>query len=181
MLATFTEKTRTGALGTLPLSGRLRMSDERDRLGLGYRTFFAEAEVPPPTDERMSIRFAIVETGRNQLKEGELHLQLCLKAGETLETATTKVVLSDKRVELDAEQVGGWIRHRGWKLSVDRPARLTWPVLPFNPYKNAPETDLRLAIGVLSVPVRVEAPTEGALNWRRGSIDFALESPAPSK
>jgi hypothetical protein len=174
-LATFTERTKTGALGTIPLSGRLRMSTERDRLGLGYRTFFAEAEVPTPIDEKLAIRFTIVETGRNQLREAELHLQLCLKAGETLETATTKIVLDEKRIDLDAEHVGGWIRHRGWKLTVDPKARLTWPVLPFNPYKNAPETDMSRAIGVVSVPVRVDPPNEGALNWRRGEIGFVLE------
>ena len=46
-LATFLEKTKD-SVTTIPLSSRLRMSDERDRLGLGYSTFFAEAEVPPP-------------------------------------------------------------------------------------------------------------------------------------
>ena len=61
-------------------------------------------------------------------------------------------------------------------MRVDKSARLVWPLLPFNPYRNAPETDMRHAIGVLTVPVQVQPPTEGALDWRRGEIAFVLES-----
>jgi len=34
--------------------------------------------------------------------------------------------------------------------------QLTWPVYPFNPYRNKPETDLGQAIGTLSVPLKAE-------------------------
>src|SRR6185503_6464380 len=98
--------------------------------------------------------FAITETGRNRLQDVQLNLQFVLKAGETLETAKTKLVLGDKRIELTPDLIGGWLRHRGWTLHVAPTARLVWPVLPFNPYRNAPETDLRHAVGVLSVPVQ---------------------------
>lgn len=173
-LATFLEKTKD-RVTTIPLSSRLRMNDDRDRLGLGYHTFFAEADLPTPTDERLALRFAITETGRGRLQDVKLNLQLCLKAGETLETAKSKVELGEKRIELGPEQIGGWLRHRGWTLRVGRTARLAWPILPFNPYKNGPETDMRHAIGVLTVPVQVRPPKEGTLNWRRGEIAFALE------
>src|SRR5262249_53197684 len=157
---------------TVPLSSRLRMSNERDRLGLGYSTFFAEADVPTPTVDRLPFRFAIIETAPNRLQDALLNLQLCLKAGEALETAKGKVVLDEKRVELGPEEIGGWIRHHGWTLHVDPSARLVWPVLPFNPYRNAPETELRHAVGVLSVPVKVQPPAEGEFRWRRGAIAF---------
>jgi hypothetical protein len=50
--------------------------------------------------------------------------------------------------------------------------------LPFNPYANAKETDIRHAVGVLTVPVVVEPPpADAALNWRRGEIAFELEAP----
>src|SRR5262245_61036829 len=129
----------------------------------------------------MTFRFAITETGRGRLQDVRLNLQLCLKAGETLETAGAKLVLGDKRVELTPEQIGGWIRHGGWTLRVDPAARLVWPVLPFNPYRNGPETDLRHAVGVLTVPVKVRPPSEGALNWRRGEISFALRANGAEK
>jgi hypothetical protein len=175
VLATFLERTKE-RVTTIPLSSRLRMDDKRDRLGLGYHTFFAEAEVPAPSDERVAVRFAITETGRGRLQDVTLNLQLCLKAGETLETAKTKVVLSEKRIELGANEIAGVLRQRGWTMRVDPTARLAWPILPFNPYKNAPETDMRHAVGVLTVPVQVHAPKEGALNWRHGEISLTVEA-----
>lgn len=174
-LATFLDKSRDRAT-TIPLSSRLRMSGERDRLGLGYDTFFAEAEFPNPGEDRLPFRFAITETGPGRLRDAQLNLQLLLKAGENLETAKTKLALDEKRVELGPEQIGGWIRHRGWTLRVDPTARLVWPVLPFNPYRNAPETNLVHAVGVLSVPVKVQTPPPGEFSWRRGEIAFALEA-----
>jgi hypothetical protein len=163
-------------LTTIPLSSRLRMADDRDRLGLAYSTFFAEAEIPSPSADRLGLKFAITETGGGRMKDAALHLQLCLKAGETLETKAGKIMLDDKPVELSAEQLGGVIRHRGWTLKVDSAARLNWPVLPFNPYANAPEKELRYAVGVLTVPVKVQPPpADAALNWRRGSIGLELE------
>jgi hypothetical protein len=177
-LATFLEKTKD-RVTTIPLNSRLRTADDRDRLGLGYYTFFAEAELPTPTESRLLFRFAITETGRNRLQDVQLNLQLCLKAGEVLETAKTKVTLDNQRVELGPEQLGGRVRHRGWTLHVDPTARLVWPVLPFNPYRNAPETDLRHAVGVLTVPVRVQPPPAPAFPWRTQSISFALEANQP--
>jgi hypothetical protein len=175
-LATFAEKTKD-AVRTIPLSSRLRMGDDRDRLGLGYSTFFAELTVPPPSPERLDLQFAITETGGGRLQDVKLNLQLCLKAGESLETAGSKIMLSEDRIELGPEQIGGLIRHRGWTLTVDPAARLTWPVLPFNPYANAPEKDMRHAVGVLTVPVSVKPPPSDApLNWRRGEIAFELST-----
>jgi hypothetical protein len=175
-LATFVDKTKD-RVTTIPLSSRLRMSDQRDRLGLGYHTFFAEAEVPTPGANRLPFRFTITETGRGRLQNAQLNLQLCLKAAEPLETAKTKIVLGEKRVELTPEELGGSIRHRGWALTIPADARLTWPVYPFNPYRNAPETDLRHAVGALAVPVRVKPPEASALTWRTQEITFTLEAP----
>ena len=177
-LATFTD--RAGErLTTIPLSSRLRMADDRDRLALAYNTFFAEVELPSPSDDRLALNFNITETGRGRLTDAELRLQLCLKAGEPLETGRTKTTLSERRVELDSDALAGVLRHRGWTLRVDRPASLVWPVMPFNPYANEPEKDLQHAVGVLVVPVKVVPPPVGAaLNWRRGSIRVSLEVPA---
>jgi hypothetical protein len=174
-LATFQEKLKDRTT-TIPFNSNLRMEDGRDRLGLGYWTFFAETEVPTPKENSMSFRFLITETGRGRLADTNLNLQLRLKAGEMLETATSKTVLGDQRIELGPDDIGGWLRHGGWTLRVDKMAKLVWPVLPYNPYKNAPETDLKHAVGILSVPVRVAPPTDSALNWRRGAIAFALEA-----
>jgi hypothetical protein len=174
-LATFVERVKE-QVSTIPFSSRLRMSDERDRLGLGYSTFFAEVELAPPQEDRLAFRIAITETGRGRLQNASLNLQLKLRPGEPLQTAGSTVILDEKPIELRSDQIGGWLRHRGWTLRVDSNASLKWPVLPFNPYANAPEKDLRHAVGVLTVPITVTPPPPNTpLNWRRGSIAFELE------
>jgi hypothetical protein len=172
-LATFME-TADDEVTTVPRNSRLRMSDEGDRLGLAYRRFFAVLEVPPPEAERLGFRFDVTEQGPGQMSDVELNLQLVLKAGQPLETARTKIELGEDDVQMGPDEIGGWIRHNGWTLHVPPTARLAWPVFGFNPYRNAPETELRHAVGRLTVPVRVEDPPAGPLNWRRQQIAFTL-------
>jgi hypothetical protein len=174
-LATLLEKTRDQT-HHIPLSSRLRMTDERDRLGLAYETFFAELDVPTPSGSTFPFRFTVIETNPNRMEEVTLTLQLCLKAGEVLETVRSRTILGAMRIELGPEAIGGTIRHHGWTLKVDPTARLTWPVYPFNPYSNGPETDLSYAVGALSVPVKVQQPAEGTLPWRRQEIAFEIEA-----
>jgi hypothetical protein len=158
-LATLTEQL-PGQLIHMPLSSRLQMSDEQDRLSLAYNTFFSDLLVPPPSDKRLSFRFLI--TGRGDpAPEQHLNLQLRFKAGEILETASRKTfVLGAERIELSPTDIGGWIRHQGWKLSVDPGARIVWPVYPHNPYANGPEKSPKHAIGRLTVPLRLKPQTE---------------------
>jgi hypothetical protein len=47
--------------------------------------------------------------------------------------------------------VGDWIRQGGWTLKLPPAARLRWPVYPFNPYRNGPETELAHAVGTIAV------------------------------
>jgi hypothetical protein len=181
-LATLVERTRDRQ-AHLPLSSRLRMGDERDRLGLAYPTCFAEIEIPVPAEDQVAIRCVVTEVSRGRLEEAQLTLQLCLKAGEPLETGKSKVVLGENRIELGPEDLGGLIRHRGWALTVPPGARLTWPIFPFNPYRNAPETTLQHAVGALSVPVKVKLPAAPSLPWRTQEMTFTLgasrSSPSP--
>jgi len=149
------------------------MNDE-DRLALAYRTFFAEVDVPSPSQDRLELRFTITETGKGRLEETRLTLQLPFHAGEALETAHSHIVLGQKRIELSADQIGGWIRHHGWSLQVDPSAQLIWPIYPFNPYRNGPETDLRHAVAALSIPL---AGKERGLRLCHGTqkIKFVLD------
>lgn len=175
-LATFVQRFGDG-YSTVPRNNRLRMSEERDRLGLSYPNMFAEVEIPSPAPEKVALNVTVVEQGSG-LRDARLNLQLVLKPGEILETAKTRVTLGEERIELGPEQIGGWIKHRGWKLTVDPTARLVWPVYPFNPYRNAPETDIRHAVGALTVPINPQTPPPGdVLGWRRQSIAFTLEVP----
>ncbi len=154
-LATFSEKLR-GQVFHMPLSSRLQMRDDRDRLSLAYNTFFTDLYVPAPSDHQVTFRFVITGKGAPS-DEAQLTLQLCLKAGEELETAAgKKLLLGSERVDLGPEELGGWIRHHGWTLKIDSTARLVWPVYPHNPYADAPETGLEHAVGTLPVPLRLK-------------------------
>lgn len=78
-----------------------------------------------------------------------------------LETAAgRKIVLSTEEVELSPKEIGGWIRHHGWKLAVDPAARLRWPVYPFYPYTNSPEASVEHAVGRLTVPLKLNIREE---------------------
>ena len=150
-LATFWEKTG-GQVYHMPVASRLRMEDGGDRLSLAYNTFFGDLDVAPPAPEGLSFRFALTRKGRPE--EACLTLQLRLKAGEALETgAGRRIVLGADKIVLATEDLGGWIRHHGWTLKTDSPAQLTWPVYPFNPYANGPETSIENAVGALSAPL----------------------------
>jgi hypothetical protein len=178
-LATVMEKAE-GEMVTVPRTSQLRMTDDLDRLGLAYLRFFVDLQVPRPEAERITFQFKVTEVGPNRMGDAHINLQLVLKPGEVLETAQTKITLDKSPVEMGPAQLGGWIRHRGWTLKVPPGSHLNWPVLPFNPYRNALETDLRYAVGRLRVPLEVKPWPGWALNWRRQDIEFSLEV-APTK
>ena len=159
-LATFREKYKNQIFHT-PVSSRLEMTEDRDRLSLAYETFFADLFVPEPTKDELKFRFSISGRGRPP-EEAELNLQLVLKAGETLETGVgKKFVLGTDKIELGPEEIGGWIRHHGWTMKLDPTARLVWPIYPYYPYGNRREDlvekSVEHAVGRLSVPLRMKA------------------------
>jgi hypothetical protein len=180
-LATFSELIE-GQTFHIPLTSRLQMTAAKDRLSLAYNQFFAELEVSPPTPDEVSFRFWITRRG-GPPEQAQLTLQLCLKAGEALETSTgQRIMLGAERIELSAQQIGGSIRHHGWTLKTDPTARLVWPVYPHNPYTNSPETSLEHAVGALSVPLRL---TSVRRKWplgeppREQEIVFTLRAISP--
>jgi hypothetical protein len=172
-LATFWENLN-GVFHHMPVSSRLQMTDQRDRLSLAYNTFFADLYADPPSERELGLRLIINGKGRPP-EEARATLQLCLKAGETLATgAGSKIVIGPERIHLGPEAIGGWIRHHGWTLHVDPTARLVWPVYPFNPYADAPETALEHAVGALSVPLRLQARPGHSVRPHEQEIRFTL-------
>ncbi|MBL8232919.1 MAG: hypothetical protein JNL98_30750 [Bryobacterales bacterium] len=174
-LATFTEIVEK-TLVHMPLSSRLQTGGAEDRLSLAYNTFFSDLYVTPSAAS-LSMRFVISGRGRPG-PETRLNLQLCLKAGETLETGSAKRVnLSAERVELTGADVGGRISHRGWSLDVPAEASLTWPVFPHNPYTDTAETDLRYAVGRLSVPLVLKPQPGRYVRAHESELVFRLRVP----
>ena len=173
-LATFSEKL-LGRTFHMPMSSRLEMGNEQDRLSLAYNTFFCDLYVPTPSEKEQSFTFDITGHGK-QPEEATLNLQLCLKAGEVLETGNgTRIVLDAEHIELGPDQIGGWIRHHGWTLKVIPAARLAWPIYPYNPYANGPEKTLDHAVGRLWVPL-VLGPGDGPfIRPHAQKISFTVE------
>jgi hypothetical protein len=66
--------------------------------------------------------------------------------------------LDDAPFDLPRRDLGDWIEHAGWRLSVPNGARLVWPAFPHNPYRKAGEATLAEARLVLAVPLDVDAP-----------------------
>jgi len=153
-LATFREKIGE-QIFALPMSSRLDTGEREDRLALAFNTFYGVMRVEIPEERSVVLSTAITSRGRRA--EARMNLQLCLKTGETLETgAGRRLTVGTEPIEMEPAELGGWIRHHGWKLKVDPAASLRWPVFPFNPYANAPERTVDLAIAVVSVPVKEE-------------------------
>ncbi|MDR3677978.1 MAG: hypothetical protein P4N24_21035 [Acidobacteriota bacterium] len=151
-LATFSEKIGEQFFA-MPVSSKLEMTSGRDRLTLAYNTFFSVLEATVLSDKQLRLRFNV--TPRGSIDNSQLNLQLCMKVGQSIETGVgTKLVLGSTRIDLSSQDLGGWIHYPGWKMRIDAPAQLTWPVYPYNPYANAPETTLEHAVAVLSVPLR---------------------------
>lgn len=174
-LATFWERIQAQVFH-MPISTRLQMGEERDRLSLAYNSFFTDLEVPTPSDTEATLRFIVTGKGR-PAEEAQLTLQLCLKTGEMLETgAGRKILLVADKIALGPEDLGGSIHHHGWTLKVDQTARLTWPIYPHNPYANAPETSLEYAVGALSVPLRQKAQPGKYVRPAEQEISFALRA-----
>ncbi|HXH50904.1 MAG TPA: hypothetical protein VNM47_16295, partial [Terriglobia bacterium] len=159
----------------IPLSSRLQMGKDTDRLSLAHNTFFADLYVPAPTANSVTLRFEITGKGTPP-DEADLNLQLVLKPGQVLETgAGKKITLGSDSIELGPDDLGGWIRQGGWKLTVDPAASLRWPIHPFNPYANAPEKTPEHAVGRLTVPLSLKSE-HGYIRPHQQEISFTLSA-----
>lgn len=174
-LATFTEIVANTVVH-MPLSSRLQTGESEDRLSLAYNTFFTDLYTAV-RDQALSLRFVISGRGRPG-PDTRLNLQLCLKPGEELETGSgKKVTLSGQRIELTAEEIRGRIRHHGWTLEVPEGASLTWPVYPHNPYSDTPETEIRWAVGRLSVPLVLKEQRGRYVRANESELRFRVSVP----
>ncbi|MFN7919036.1 MAG: hypothetical protein U0Q16_03010 [Bryobacteraceae bacterium] len=175
-LATFNE-TVNGALVHMPLSSRLQMTPEQDRLSLAYNTFFADLFVGPVQGDALPVRFVISGRGTPG-PDTRLNLQLCLRAGEDLVMASSeRVKIGAEHVELGPAQLGRRIRHHGWTLELPEGASLSWPVHPHNPYADAPETAIEYAVGRLTVPIPLQARKGKYVRANERELAFRITVP----
>jgi hypothetical protein len=167
-LATFSEKIGE-QIFAMPISSKLEMTKDGDRLALAYNTFFAVLEPTVISDKQVRLRFTI--TPRAGITGSQLNLQLCLKPGQTIETGGGRTLALDStHIALSPEDLGGWLHYPGWRIRTDAPTTLTWPVYPYNPYANAPETTLEHAVAALSVPLHAT----GSEDSPRQSMEISI-------
>jgi len=163
-LATFAE-TMEDTVSHMPMSSRLDMEPDGDRLALAFNKFFSLLNVPPPSDDEVRLQFDINRKGTMQ--PTRLTLQLVLKNGDILETAAGKrITLGTNEIHLKPGDIGAWIRHNGWELKTESPMSLKWPVYPFYPYSNSPTKDIEQAVGAYSTD----------LEPRSQQIEFMLKT-----
>jgi hypothetical protein len=159
----------------MPISSKIEMTDEYDRLALDYNTFFSVLEPAVLADKQMKLRVLI--TPKGTMANSQLTLQLCLKAGRTLETCTgRKLLLDATKINLGPADIGGWIHYPCWKLKTEAPVRLIWPVYPYNPYGDAPETSLDHAVAALSVPLRTIGPEDSSEPAHSTEVSVDIET-----
>ncbi len=90
-----------------------------------------------------------------------------------------RATISDARISWDGDQLGGSITHNGWTLRVPPGAHFEWPVRPYNPYRNGPETRLNRAIGTLTVPLTFTPDPASYVRPTETVFNFTLSVGAP--
>ena len=86
-------------------------------------------------------------------------LLLHLKAGNTCKTAAGGVLsLSDRPIEIRAEDAGGWVEFEGWRINLPAGSKVNFPSYPFDPEARDTRAPLSQARGILSYPLNSTVP-----------------------
>lgn len=145
--------TPTGELYHVPDAAGLRQ-EEPVGLGLVYGNERCSVLVEP-VDERM-LRIVLHADCRSGLPV-EAHLTLIPHLDKPLVTANgSHLALGETTFELDSADVGEWIEHAGWRLTIPDGARVVWPVLPHNPYRKDGRAEIEEGRIVVGVPLSSE-------------------------
>ncbi|MGJ5817072.1 hypothetical protein [Paludibaculum fermentans] len=171
-LATFHERI-DGKVSYLPIDGKLAMETAADRLSLGFQRFFADLTTSPPTGNELALHWSITGMGPAP-EEAQLALQVIIKPGEALDSATKHSTASQDPILWTAAELGGMLKHNGWTLTLPAAARFQWPVYPYNPYRNGPEYRLERAVGVITIPFTLKGGTHPWLRPAEQQFDIRI-------
>lgn len=118
-------------LAHIPSSAMLKKQDPVG-LDLQYGPEKCEIRVEPVDDSTLQIH---LKATTNSDKPVAAHLTLIPHMGQPFKTeGGLHKKLSDKALNLSGKELGSWIEHAGWRLSLPSDATVAWPVLPHNPY-----------------------------------------------
>ncbi len=137
-----------GPLFHVPSSASLKKTDPVG-LNLQYGEERCHIFVEPLDEKTMLIH---LQASADSGMPVEGHITLMPEVEGIVRTASGReVVLGKEPFDLTSDEIGGWIAHRGWKLTIPQGARLVWPVLPHNPYRkdgSATPEEARLVVCV---------------------------------
>jgi hypothetical protein len=123
--------TPEGGLLHLPDAAGLKKSDPPG-LGLMYGKERCSIEVEPIDDDSLRIRLRATSKLGQPV---EAHVTLLPHLGKPIRAERSfEKVLGEEGWSLSSDEAGGWIEHAGWRLSLPEGSKVTWPVLPHNPY-----------------------------------------------
>jgi hypothetical protein len=142
---------RSGRLSYVPSSGEVR----ENQLTLTYEDKKASLEVSPGSKTELKLKAALLDP--SSAATGQLMLHL--KAGNTCKTAAGGVLsLSDRPIEIRAEDAGGWVEFEGWRINLPAGSKINFPSYPFDPDARDTRAPLSQARGILSYPLNSTVP-----------------------
>ncbi len=142
---------RSGRLLHIPSAGEVR----EDRVTLSYEDKRASLEVSLESKNQLKLKAALQDPSSTATGQ----LVLYLRSGNTCKTASGDVhPLSDKSIEIRAEDTGGWVEFEGWRITLPPGSKVNFPSYPFDPGDRAGKAALSEARGILSYPLNSSVP-----------------------
>lgn len=122
-------------------------------------------------ETRCSVALDFVDRNRTRLTYAvssplrtspvEAHVPFLPAIGKRWRTASGKSgSLGTAPFQLSAAETGPWFEHNGWRVDVPPEARITWPVLPHNPYRKDGQAGPGEGRIVLTLPFSTNVTTQ---------------------
>jgi hypothetical protein len=91
----------------------------------------------------------------------EAHVTFLPAPGKAWRTAGGESgTLGAKTIALNAEEVGGWFEHDGWRVELPAGATIAWPALPHNPYRKDGHAEIAEGRIVATLPFSDKAKSQ---------------------
>lgn len=143
---------RSGRLSHIPTGAELKGGNQ---VILSYEDKRASLEVSPDSKNALKLKAALLDPSITATGQ----LVLYLRSGNTCKTASGDVhSLSDKSIEVRAEDAGGWVEFEGWRITLPPGSKVNFPSYPFDPGDRSGRAVLSEARGVLSYPLNSSVP-----------------------
>ncbi len=136
--------------GLLHVPSKAKLEGEAKTLTFLYGT--VECSVHLDLLETNKARLIYTANASATNKPVEAHVTFLPALGKEWRTASGRSGDLQKFFDLGAKETGGWFEHNGWRVQLPPGARLSWPALRHNPYRDDGRSDLGDARLVLTLP-----------------------------